>query len=68
MTKRTFSQHLERAINAASSGVTVEVSDEDTGEVFIFSVKREDNWRFAPDVIGMVDGPSDLSQRKGLGG
>jgi hypothetical protein len=68
MTTRTFSRQLAKAKQAASAGKTVEVSDEDTGKVFIFSLKRRANWQFAPDAIGMVDGPADLSQRKGLSG
>jgi hypothetical protein len=68
MTTRTFSRKLAKAKQAASTGEIVEVSDEDTGKVFLFSLKRKDKWQFAPDAIGMVDGPSDLSQRKGLSG
>lgn len=30
------------------------------------STKIRKKWRFAPDAIGMVSGPRDLSQRKGL--
>jgi len=30
--------------------------------------KLRKKWQFAPDAIGMVSGPSDLSQRKGLSG
>ncbi|MDO8539293.1 MAG: hypothetical protein Q7S40_02550 [Opitutaceae bacterium] len=30
--------------------------------------KLRKKWRFAPDAIGMVDGPRDLSRRKGLSG
>jgi len=30
------------------------------------SAKLSKKWRFAPDAIGMVDGPGDLSRRKGL--
>lgn len=68
MSTRTFSRHLAKAKRAAFSGKTIEVSDEDTGNVFVFSLKRRDKWQFAADAIGMVDGPTDLSQRKGLGG
>ena len=31
-----------------------------------FAVKLRKKWQFAPDAIGMVDGPKDLSRRKGL--
>ena len=68
MTTRTFSRQLAKAKRAASGGRTVEVSDEDTGRVFVFSLKRGDKWHFSEDAIGMVDGPADLSQRKGLSG
>jgi hypothetical protein len=68
MTTRAFSRQLAMAKSAAASGKTVEVSDEDTGRVFVFSLKRKDKWQFATDAIGMVDGPADLSQRKGLSG
>ena len=66
MTTRIFSRNLAKAKRAASSGQTVEVSDEDTGLIFVFSLKRKDKWQFAPDAVGIVDGPADLSQRKGL--
>ena len=68
MTTRAFSRQLAKAKRAASSGKTIEVSDEDTGNVFVFLLKRKDKWQFAADAIGMVDGPADLSQRKGLSG
>lgn len=68
MTTRMFSRQLAKAKRAASSGKTIEVSDEDTGNVFVFSLRRKDKWQFAADAIGMVDGPTDLSQRKGLSG
>jgi hypothetical protein len=68
MTTRTFSRQLAKAKRAAASGQTVEVSDEDTGAIFVFSLKRKTDWRFAPDAIGMMDGPADLSRRKGLSG
>jgi hypothetical protein len=68
MTTRTFSRQLAKAKRIATSGTAVEVSDEDTGRVFIFSLRRKEKWRFPEDVIGMVDGPPDLSQRKGLSG
>ncbi len=66
MTTRAFSRQLAKAKREAASGKIVEVSDEDTGAVFVFSLRRKDAWHFAPDAIGMVDGPADLSQRKGL--
>jgi hypothetical protein len=31
-----------------------------------FAAKLRKKWRFAPDAIDMVDGPRDLSRRKGL--
>jgi hypothetical protein len=68
MTTRTFSRQLAKAKRAASIGKTVEVSDEDTGRVFVFSLKPKEKWTFAEDAIGMVEGPCDLSQRKGLSG
>lgn len=68
MTTRTFSRKLAKAKQAASCGKTVEVSDEDTGSVFVFSLKRKADWHFAEDAIGMLDSPPDLSQRKGLSG
>jgi len=33
-----------------------------------FPAKLRKKWQFAPDAIGMVDGPKDLSRRKGLSG
>jgi len=68
MTTRAFSRQLARAKREAAKGKIVEVSDEDTGATFVFSLKRKDKWQFAPDAIGMVDGPADLSGRKGLSG
>jgi hypothetical protein len=68
MTARDFSRNLAKAKQAASSGKTVEVSDEDTGSIFVFSLKGKDDWHFAQDAIGMVNGPTELSQRKGLSG
>ena len=68
MTFRTFATHLAKAKHAASAGVIVEVADKDTGDVFVFSLKQRGRWRFAPDAIGMVEGPIALSQRKGLSG
>jgi hypothetical protein len=66
MTTRVFSRNLAKAKRAASSGQIVEVSDEDTGSIFVFSLKRKNKWQFAPDAVGIVDGPADLSRRKGL--
>jgi hypothetical protein len=66
MTTRAFSRQLAKAKLEAARGKIIEVTDEDTGAVFVFSLKRRDAWHFAPDAIGMMDGPSDLSQRKGL--
>jgi hypothetical protein len=68
MTPRSFSRQLAKAKRATSRGEAIEVSDEDTGEVFVFSLKRQNGWHFAPDAIGVVEGPADLSQRKGLSG
>jgi hypothetical protein len=68
MTTRVFSRNLAKAKRAATSGRAVEVSDEDTGSVFVFSLKRNDKWHFPEDAIGMMEGPPDLSKRKGLSG
>lgn len=68
MTTRTFARNLAKAKRIASSGKAVEVSDAGTGRVFIFSLKPRDSWRFPEDVMGMMEGPEDLSQRKGLSG
>jgi hypothetical protein len=54
-------------MNAAPKGRTVEVTHEASGRVFVLSLKRRGDWRFPEDAIGMVDGHSKLSQRKGLG-
>jgi len=66
MTTRTFISRFGKAKQAARNGQIVEVRDEETGAVFAFSLKRRAKWRFAPDAIGIVDGPTDLSQRRGL--
>jgi len=66
LTTRAFSRQLAKAKQAAASGQPVEVTDEDTGAVFIFALKPKPKWQFAPDAIGMFDGPVDLSERKGL--
>jgi hypothetical protein len=66
MTARTFSRQLKKAMNAALNGKTVVVNDEDSRQVFVFSLKRRGRWNFSDDATGIVDGPADLSQRKGL--
>ena len=38
------------------------------GSTVAFAGKLRKKWQFAPDAIGMVDGPKDLSRRKGLSG
>jgi hypothetical protein len=68
MTTREFFRRFAKAKLAASRGKTIEASDGDTGRVSTFALKRLFQWRFPEDVIGMVDGPADLSQRKGLSG
>jgi hypothetical protein len=39
-----------------------------TGSTAVFAAKLRKKWQFASDAIGMVDGPRDLSRRKGLSG
>lgn len=39
-----------------------------TGSTAIFAAKLRKKWQFASDALGMVDGPRDLSRRKGLSG
>jgi len=68
MTTRAFSRQLAKAKRAAAKGQPVEITDQDTGEVFIFSLKRKEKWQFASDAIGMIEAPTDLSERKGLSG
>lgn len=34
----------------------------------VVTAKASRKWRFAPDAIGMFNGPRDLSGRRGLGG
>ena len=68
MKTREFSRKLAAAKKAAVGGKRVEVKDDDTGETFVFSAKPKKKWQFAPDAIGMVRGPKNLSQRKGLSG
>ena len=68
MKTREFSRKLAAAKKAAAGGKIIEVKDDDTGETFVFSVKPRKQWRFAADAIGMVSGPKNLSQRKGLSG
>ena len=38
------------------------------GSTLTFAAKLRKKWQFAPDAIGMVGGPKDLSRRKGLSG
>ncbi|BET66202.1 hypothetical protein ASA1KI_11200 [Opitutales bacterium ASA1] len=66
MKTREFSRKLAAAKKAASSGKVIEVQDDDTGETYVFASKPRKAWTFAEDAVGMVDGPEDLSQRKGL--
>jgi hypothetical protein len=68
MTARTFSRQLQKAMTVASIGRKVEVNDENSARVFVFSLKKTGSWHFPNDAIGMVDGPEALSQHKGLGG
>jgi hypothetical protein len=39
-----------------------------SSSIATFAAKLRKKWQFAPDAIGMVDGPKDLSRRKGLSG
>ena len=34
----------------------------------VVTAKASKKWRFAPDAIGMFNGPRDLSRRRGLSG
>jgi hypothetical protein len=38
------------------------------GAVPVLSAKAAKKWSFAPDAIGMFNGPRDLSRRRGLSG
>lgn len=50
---------------SAAGGKTLKAG---TGSTAAFAAKLRKKWQFAPDAIGMVDGPKDLSRRKGLSG
>lgn len=39
-----------------------------SGSTVTVTAKLRKKWQFAPDAIGMVAGPKDLSRRKGLSG
>jgi hypothetical protein len=50
------------------SAVAVKAGKAGNDSTAAFAVKLRKKWQFAPDAIGMVDGPKDLSRRKGLSG
>ena len=53
---------------SATNGKARKIGDSSTVGTLAIAAKLRKKWRFAPDAIGMVEGPKDLSQRKGLSG
>ena len=53
---------------SATNGKALKIGSNSTAGTLAFAAKLRKKWRFAPDAIGMIDGPKDLSQRKGLSG
>lgn len=61
---RTSNRHSSRKSSAKIK--TRKVATGLTGGISSVASKLSKKWRFAPDAIGMFDGPKNLSQRKGL--
>jgi hypothetical protein len=53
---------------SATTSHALKIGSNSTAGTLAIAAKLRKKWRFAPDAIGMVDGPKDLSQRKGLSG
>jgi len=65
---REHDLQMKTSITSPKSMTGAKAGRKSNGAVPVLSTKSAKKWRFAPDAIGMFNGPRDLSRRRGLSG